>query len=187
MKFMSRVPDGGSMTHVLVCPTADCVKMFEVFCNAFAYYAQGLPQSKQNTCPDRSSNKAQFLSLGRKGCLVIANDLNPAAILFAQQNAKLYLGLFSILFGYFDWFDTVSSRVPYSGKPENALPRLTHPLSQEQIEHNHSLHGRPRTTARYSLRHIWLGSRSFNAFDIETTPTSHCLQLTRVGASDPLR
>lgn len=37
------------MTHVLVCPTADCVKMFEVFCNAFAYYVQGLPQSEQNT------------------------------------------------------------------------------------------------------------------------------------------
>lgn len=164
-----------------------CLKCFAMF---FAYYAQGLPQSKQNTCPDRSSNKAQFLSLGRKGCLVIANDLNPAAILFAQQNAKLYLGLFLILFGYFDWFHTVSICFIYSALFWEAweyLTRLTHPLSQEQIEHNHSLHGRPRTTARYSLRHIWLGSRSFNAFDIETAPTSHCLQLTRVGASDPLR
>lgn len=44
----------------------------------------------------------------RKGCLVVANDLNPAAILFAQQNAKLYLALFSILFGIFWTFWLVS-------------------------------------------------------------------------------
>ena len=34
------------------------------------------------------------IMFGRKGCVVVANDLNPDAVLFAKRNAELHLAFF---------------------------------------------------------------------------------------------
>eukprot|EP00434_Breviolum_minutum_P001797 symbB.v1.2.001591.t2/scaffold88.1/size340390/26 len=113
---------------------------------------------------------ALSLLCARKGCLVIANDLNPAAILFAQQNAKLNKLnittlctdaqelLHATLFGTFGWEAEASthstSRPPrlhiVFNLPELALQILCDELRKAIDQHHVQLTG-PTVDGRKSF------------------------------------